>query len=227
MLTRFYTQCFLAGNGAPLPGPGNTEARRLLADHAAKAYREIVSTLPRQPTLGARAVTRFTAVGVAFFQAALAAGIARQEAIRSVERANRRALGPFVKLGSRLRGGLGRRPITRARRVFFFMNRVFPFASPGWQRADVELGPGAVGFDYTSCPIAVLTREQGALDLCTGAYCELDHWIGEALELRLHRTETIALGHARCRFRWHPADASASAAGAEPGKGSGQAGPPA
>ncbi len=208
MLARFYAKRFLAGDDSPLPDPIQGAPDRPISANAAEQYREILASLPRQKTLGARAVTRFVAVGLAFFRASLDAGIAREEAIRRVERANRRVLAPALAVASRLSRLLGRRPIARVRRIFFFMNRVFPFAPPSWQRADVGDDADCVGFDYTSCPIAAFTREQEALDLCTGAYCELDHQIGDALEVRLDRTETIALGHARCRFRWHPAEGS-------------------
>jgi len=208
MLARFYAKRFLTGGGVPLAAPAQGAPARPIAANAAEQYRELLASLPRQKTFGARAAMRFVAVGLAFFRASLDAGVEREEAIRHVERANRRVLAPALAVASRLVPLLGRRPIARARRIFFVMNRVFPFAPPSWQRADVGGDADCVGFDYASCPIAAFTREQEALDLCTGAYCELDHQIGAALKVRLDRTETLALGHARCRFRWHPADDS-------------------
>ncbi len=206
MLTWFMRRRFLKLCCAELSDEIDREEVRPLVAEATRRHRELLSSLLREETLGARLVMQFTTLGIASFGAIEAAGVEREEAIRIIARANQRILKPLLSLASVFAYSLGRRAITRSRRIWSFLNGTFPFAPPAWRRVDVSRGLESFGFDYGSCPIAAFSREQGALDLCSRAFCEVDHWIGDALKVQLERSETIALGHAHCRFRWRAVD---------------------
>jgi hypothetical protein len=210
MLSQLLRRRFLKLCGEELSNRIDRKQFRPLAVEATRKHRELLSSQPREETFGAREVTEFVVLGIASFQGIEAAGVGRKEAIRIIARVNRRILEPLLSLATLFATLLGRRPIDRSRRIWAFLNRIFPFAPPAWKRVDVSNGPDAFGFDYGSCPIATITREHAALDLCSGAFCEVDYWIGDALKVHLDRKETLALGYARCRFRWHASDSAES-----------------
>jgi hypothetical protein len=206
VLSWLLRQCFVKLCRTELSPRIEAQQFRRLTRQATRRHRQLLSSLPREQTFGARLVIKFIAPGIAFFHAIEAAGVDRAEAVHIIARSNQRLLKPLLRVAALFACLLGRRAISRSRRIWAGLNKFFPFAPPAWKRVDVAAGPDGFGFDYSSCPIAATCREQNALDLCSGAFCAADYWIGDALKVHLERTETLALGHARCRFRWQAID---------------------
>jgi ubiquinone biosynthesis protein len=76
----------------------------------------------------------------------------------------------------------------------------FPFNAPGYLIENVAAQKGTA-FDVVRCPIADYFRGQGAADLCSASWCNLDYALAELTHEKLVRTKTLAHGDDRCDFR--------------------------
>jgi hypothetical protein len=76
----------------------------------------------------------------------------------------------------------------------------FPFNAPGYLIEPVAVSSGTA-FDVVRCPAATYFRGQGAVDLCTASWCNLDYPLSEMTHQALVRTKTLVTGHDRCDFR--------------------------
>ena len=77
----------------------------------------------------------------------------------------------------------------------------FPFNAPGYVIETVPTESGTA-FDVVRCPVADYFRKQGAVDLCTASWCNLDYALAE---MKLARTKTLVRSADRCDFRLsHP-----------------------
>jgi hypothetical protein len=161
--------------------------------------------LSTEPTVGSRMNVRLACFTMSFFDALLAIGTDRAYAIEIVADAAWKVyrLWSVIALGiARLRPGKttslafavskgGERPN---------MSLSFPFNAPGYL---IEAIPAAGGtaFDVVRCPIADFFRAEGAVDLCTASWCNLDYSLAELTHEKLVRTKTLVRGDDRCDFR--------------------------
>ncbi|MEO9189341.1 MAG: L-2-amino-thiazoline-4-carboxylic acid hydrolase [Acetobacteraceae bacterium] len=76
----------------------------------------------------------------------------------------------------------------------------FPFNAPGYLIETVAADSGTA-FDVVRCPIADYFRGQGAVDLCSASWCNLDYALAELTHEKLARTKTLVRGDDRCDFR--------------------------
>jgi hypothetical protein len=76
----------------------------------------------------------------------------------------------------------------------------FPFNAPGYLIETVPADSGTA-FDVVRCPIADYFRGQGAIDLCSASWCNLDYALAELTHEKLVRTKTLVCGDDRCDFR--------------------------
>jgi hypothetical protein len=76
----------------------------------------------------------------------------------------------------------------------------FPFNAPGYLIKAVSADKGTA-FDVVRCPIADFFRAEGAVDLCTASWCNLDYGLAELTHEKLVRTKTLVRGDDRCDFR--------------------------
>lgn len=76
----------------------------------------------------------------------------------------------------------------------------FPFNAPGYLIEAVAADSG-IAFDVVRCPIANYFRGQGAVDLCSASWCNLDYALAELTHEKLVRTKTLVSGDDRCDFR--------------------------
>ena len=78
----------------------------------------------------------------------------------------------------------------------------FPFNAPGYLIEPVSTTSGTA-FDVVRCPNADYFRGEGAIDLCTASWCNLDYALAELTSEKLVRTKTLVRGDGRCDFRLH------------------------
>jgi hypothetical protein len=169
-------------------------------------YAEQVGTLPREPTIGSRMNVRLACFTMAFFNALLSRGTERAYAIELVADAVWRV----YRLWSTIALGLARvTPGKTTSLAFAVTNHAdhkggvslsFPFNAPGYLIEPVPASSGAA-FDVVRCPIADYFRVQGAVDLCTASWCNLDYALAELTHEKLVRTKTLVRGDDRCDFR--------------------------
>jgi ubiquinone biosynthesis protein len=77
----------------------------------------------------------------------------------------------------------------------------FPFTPPGYVFERLPSSDG-ISLDMLRCPVAEYFHKQDASDLCVGTWCNLDFALAEMWGGWLERTETLAVGCARCDFRF-------------------------
>ena len=76
----------------------------------------------------------------------------------------------------------------------------FPFNAPGYLIEPVPADAGTA-FDVVRCPVADYFRREGAVDLCSASWCNLDYALAEMTGEKLVRTKTLVRGDDRCDFR--------------------------
>jgi hypothetical protein len=169
-------------------------------------YTEREGTLPPEPTVGSRMNVRLACFTMSFFNALLAIGTDRDYAIELVADAAWR----IYRLWSNIALGLARLTPGKTTSLAFAVSKHgdqqgdvslrFPFNAPGYLIEPV-LADGGTGFDVVRCPIANYFRGEGAIDLCTASWCNLDYALAELTHERLVRTKTLVRGDDRCDFR--------------------------
>lgn len=158
--------------------------------------------LPPEPTFGSRMNVRLACFTMAFFDALLAVGIERDYAINLIADTAWRV----YRLWSIAALGLARLTPGRRTSLAFAINRrgglslSFPFNAPGYVIEPVAATRGTA-FDVVRCPIADYFRSEGAIDLCTASWCNLDYALAELTGEKLVRTKTLVRGDGRCDFR--------------------------
>jgi hypothetical protein len=161
--------------------------------------------LSPEPTVGSRMNVRLACFTMASFEALLAVGTDREYAIDLVADAAWRV----YRLWSTIALGLARlRPgkttalafAVKSRRNHATLSLSFPFNAPGYLIEPVPAA-GGTAFDVVRCPIADYFRREGAVDLCTASWCNLDYALAELTHEKLVRTKTLARGNGRCDFR--------------------------
>jgi hypothetical protein len=169
-------------------------------------YSERAGKLPPEPTVGSRMNVRLACFTMTFFNALLASGTEREYAIELVADAAWKVyrLWPIIALGlAHLTPG---KTTALAFAVSTHGNRQgvslrFPFNAPGYLIEPVPIVSGGTAFDVVRCPIADYFRGQGAIDLCTASWCNLDYALAELAHEKLVRTKTLVRGNDRCDFR--------------------------
>ncbi len=169
-------------------------------------YAEAARKLPPEPTIGSRMNVRLACFTMAFFNALLESGTDRGYAIELVADAAWRV----YRLWSKIALGLAYLTPGKTTSLAFAVanhgdrNRgvslSFPFNAPGYLIETVSAARGTA-FDVVRCPIADYFRGQGAVDLCTASWCNLDYALAELSQERLVRTKTLVRGDDRCDFR--------------------------
>jgi hypothetical protein len=76
----------------------------------------------------------------------------------------------------------------------------FPFDAPGYLIEAVSTDKGTA-FDVVRRPIANYFFKEGAVDLCTASWCNLDYPLAELTHEKLVRIKTLVRGDDRCDFR--------------------------
>jgi hypothetical protein len=175
------------------------EVKRILAE-SWRNFEALAPSLPRERTVGSRMNVTLAGATVSIYEALLAAGIEKEEAIRLIA-----DLGwtIYAKWGAtalfiaRLRT---RDPAKRLRTCINLFLR-FPFNPPGYV---VEHLPadGAVAFNIRRCPVAEYFRSRDLPELCVGAWCNQDYALAEMWEGGLERRGTLASGAECCDFRF-------------------------
>jgi hypothetical protein len=169
-------------------------------------YADRVGDLPVEPTVGSRMNVRLACFTMCFFKAALAADIDRAYAIELVADAVWRV----YHLWSTIALGLGRLTPGKTTSLAFAvtqradqqsrMSLRFPFNAPGYIIEPVPADFGTA-FDVVRCPVADYFRKEGAIDLCSASWCNLDYALAEMTREKLIRTKTLVRGDDRCDFR--------------------------
>ncbi len=183
---------------------------RLISQAWATYAREAL-TLPPQPTHGSRLNVRLACLTVGLFRALLEFGTERAYAVKLVADTIWNVY-RYWGLPGKLLAHV--RPDAASRRVYNHdpVPLRFPFNPPGYLAKPVPLANG-LGFDMVRCAVATYFREQGAINLCLGARCNLDYALGEMTGQKLVRTKTLVEGDDRCDFRWYPASSAARSSG--------------
>ena len=169
-------------------------------------YAERVGKLRPEPTVGSRMNVRLACFTMSFFNALLAIGTDRQYAIELVADAAWRV----YRLWSTIALGLAHLTPGKTTALAFAVGKHgdhqsdvslrFPFNAPGYIIETVPADSGTA-FDVVRCPIADYFREQGAIDLCSESWCNLDYALAELTHEKLLRTKTLVRGDDRCDFR--------------------------
>jgi hypothetical protein len=175
--------------------------KRAWVDYAVR-----VQKLPHEPTIGSRMNVRLACFTMSFFNALLSIGINRRYAIELVAD----AAWKVYRLWSTIALALGRLTPGKTTALAFAVSKHggrqndislrFPFNAPGYLIKPVATASGT-GFDVVSCPIANYFRSEGAIDLCTSSWCNLDYALAEMTHEKLIRTKTLVRGDDRCDFR--------------------------
>lgn len=167
-------------------------------------YAKRSKELSPEPTFGSRMNVRLACFTMAFFDAILAVGTERDYAINLIADTAWRV----YRLWSMAALGLARLVPGRKTSLAFAVNRrgslslSFPFNAPGYLIEPVSATSGTA-FDVVRCPIADYFRSEGAIDLCTASWCNLDYALAELASEKLVRTKTLVRGDGRCDFRLH------------------------
>jgi len=169
-------------------------------------YAERVGGLPSEPTVGSRMNLRLACFTMCFFNALLGAGVERAYAIELVAD----AVWKVYRLWSTVALGLARLTPGKTTSLAFAVTKAggrqarvslsFPFNAPGYRIEPVPAESGTA-FDVVRCPVADYFRRQGAIDLCSASWCNLDYPLAEMTGERLVRTKTLVRGDDRCDFR--------------------------
>jgi hypothetical protein len=169
-------------------------------------YAERVGSLPSQPTIGSGMNIRLACFTLSFFDALLAVGTDRDYAIEIVADATWNVYQVWARVAlaaARVTRGkttsLGF-AISGKRNGHGSVSLRFPFNAPGYLIEPVAVSSGTA-FDVVRCPAATYFRGQGAVDLCTASWCNLDYPLSEMTHQTLVRTKTLVTGHDRCDFR--------------------------
>ncbi len=161
--------------------------------------------LSPEPTVGSRMNVRLACFTMAFFEALLAVGTDREYAIELVADAAWRV----YRLWSTIALSLARLRPGKTTSLAFAVSKggersnlslSFPFNAPGYLIEVVSADTGTA-FDVVRCPIADFFRAEGAVDLCTASWCNLDYALAELTGEKLVRTKTLVRGDDRCDFR--------------------------
>lgn len=169
-------------------------------------YAERAGKLPPEPTVGSRMNVRLACFTMSFFNALLASGTEREYAIELVAD----AAWKVYRLWSIIALGLAHLTPGKTTALAFAVsthgNRQgdvslrFPFNAPGYLIEPVPTDSGTA-FDVVRCPIADYFRGEGAVDLCTASWCNLDYALAELAHEKLVRTKPLVRGDDRCDFR--------------------------
>ena len=164
------------------------------------------ATLPKEPTIGSRMNVHLACFTMTFFDALLATGADREYAIELVAD----AVWGVYRLWSQIALALARLTPGKKTALAFAVSKRdgdrsevslrFPFNAPGYLIETVAT-PAGTAFDVVRCPIADYFRGEGAVDLCTASWCNLDYPLAELTREKLVRTTTLVRGGGRCDFR--------------------------
>jgi hypothetical protein len=169
-------------------------------------YTETVGKLPSEPTLGSRMNVRLACFTTSFFDALLEINIDRGYAIELVADAAwkvYRLWSTIALVLTRLRPGKTTALAFAVAKQGVRQTDVslrFPFNAPGYLIESVHAEIGTA-FDVVRCPVADYFRGQGAVDLCSASWCNLDYALAELTKEKLVRTKTLVRGDDRCDFR--------------------------
>jgi hypothetical protein len=159
---------------------------------------------PAEPTVGSRMNVRLACFTMSFFEALLAVGTDRTYAIDLVAD----AAWKVYRLWSAIALGLARlRPGKTTSLAFAIseggprpnLSLSFPFNAPGYVIEAVAAARGTA-FDVVRCPIADFFRGEGAVDLCTASWCNLDYALAEMTHEKLVRSKTLVRGDGGATF---------------------------
>jgi len=192
--------------GDPLRGRYTRSDVDSLLKTAWTTYALREATLPAEPTVGSRMNVRLACFTMTFFNALHATGVDREYAIELVAD----AVWGVYRLWSQIALALARlTPGDKTSLAFAVSKRAgnrsdvslrFPFNAPGYLIETVA-APAGTAFDVVRCPIADFFRGEGAVDLCTASWCNLDYPLAELTHEKLVRTNTLVKGASRCDFR--------------------------
>lgn len=158
--------------------------------------------LPPEPTIGSRMNARLACFTMSFFEALLAVGTDRDYAIELIADTAWRV----YRLWSVVALGFARLTPGKTTSLVFAVNKggglslSFPFNAPGYLIEPI-LAPSGTAFDVVRCPVADYFRREGAIDLCTASWCNLDYALTELTSEKLTRTKTLVRGDGRYDFR--------------------------
>ncbi len=169
-------------------------------------YAQRVGDVSVEPTVGSRMNVRLACFTISFFNAVLATGVERAYAIELVADAVWRV----YRLWSTIALGLARLTLGKTTSLAFAVTKrgeqegrvslSFPFNAPGYLIEPVPADAG-IAFDVVRCPVADYFRREGAVDLCSASWCNLDYALAEMTREKLVRTKTLVRGDDRCDFR--------------------------
>jgi L-2-amino-thiazoline-4-carboxylic acid hydrolase-like protein len=175
-----------------------------LLDQLWQNFDELAPGVPPERTFGARMNVMFACATLSGYQALLAAGIERDEAIDLISDITWVIYKKWGLIPQLISWILTRDPLKRLR-ICTNLFRRFPFNPPGYVMQDIPAND-VVAFEVRRCPVAEYLRSYGANQLCVAAWCNLDYALAEMWGGKLERSKTIAAGEDRCDFRWKPLD---------------------
>ncbi|MEO9130841.1 MAG: L-2-amino-thiazoline-4-carboxylic acid hydrolase [Sphingomonas sp.] len=165
--------------------------------------------MPDEPTIGSGMNVRLACFTMSFFDALLAIGTDREYAIELVADVTWRVYRTWSVLASALTHLTpGKRTalafaVKRPGKAGGAVSLTFPFNAPGYVIETVPVEAGTA-FNVLRCPVAEYFRKQGAADLCSSSWCNLDYPLAELTDEKLVRTSTLVTGGHHCDFRLSP-----------------------
>ena len=203
-LFRWATRRALVGRARSTSSPEQGRFTRAEVDRILKQlwrnYDELVPGIPREPTIGARMNVRLACATIAAYQALLAAGIEKDEAVMLIADVAWEVCGKGAMLPGLVSRAFARDPVRRLRIATNLVRR-FPFNPPGYVMEDVP-ADDMVAFDVRRCPVGEYFRSYDLGQLCMGTWCSQDYAFAEIWGGKLERSGTLAAGDDRCDFRW-------------------------
>lgn len=150
-------------------------------------------------SLGVNHFLRFMEWDAALYRAVQEHGMTQEQACRLIEEINWEMFGAGtanVFTLSRLRSAKLQARIQWVLDLMFSVLFTKPF-----RKQSVSSDSG-IAFDVVFCPVAVYFQQQGVPELTRYAACQLDHRMAQQWGVQLERSQTIAVGDARCDFRF-------------------------
>jgi ubiquinone biosynthesis protein len=167
-----------------------------------RAYRQLASSIPREPTMGARVMVLLSALTVSLYRAAREQGFDHAEAVSRTAASNwviYRGMTDAIWKPTRL---LSSDPLARVHHAMWALMKIYPYRKPGYDMDFVDAGRDTVGFDVRRCPAAEFFASQGLSDLCKAAFCDLDYPMADRWGVELDRELAISTGADHCNFRF-------------------------
>lgn len=165
-----------------------------------EVYDQLAPAVPREPKIGNRMNMLLSCVTLACFRVMTNDGMDRAYSIELIGDMAWKIYEVWGRVPFAVARLMVRDPRARMRMSVNMFLR-FPFTPPGYVFERVTSEDG-ISLDMLRCPVAEYFQKELAADLCAGTWCNLDFALAEMWGGSLERGETLAMGCARCDFRF-------------------------